>query len=99
MDQVTAILNKIKWSLDQEFSLYLHFTISFSIQWQGITPKSCLFRLYGPTLMDSTLCVHVRVCVRVCVCVYVFLSHVQLYVTLWAIACQALSMEFSSQEC
>ena len=49
--------------------------------------------------MDSTLCVHVRVCVHVCVCVYVFLSHVQLYVTLWAIACQALSMEFSSQEC
>ena len=63
LDHVTAILNTIKRSLEQECSLYLHFTISFSIQWQGITPKSCLFRLYRPTLMDLTLCVHVCVCV------------------------------------
>ena len=35
----------------------------------------------------------------ICVCVLSCFSHVQLFVTLWTIACQApLSMEFSRQE-
>ena len=35
----------------------------------------------------------------ICVCVLTCFSHVQLFVTLWTIACQApLSMEFSRQE-
>ena len=37
-------------------------------------------------------------CVCVCVCACT-LSHVQLFVTLWTVACQAaLSMEFSRQK-
>ena len=41
-----------------------------------------------------------RVCVCVCVCVCVQLfSHVQLFATLWTVACQSLlSMGFSKQE-
>ena len=39
------------------------------------------------------------VCVCVCVCVLTHFSHVQLFVTLWTVACQApLSMGVSRQE-
>ena len=42
---------------------------------------------------------HVCVCVCVCVCMLSHLSCVQLFVTLWTVACQApLSMGFSRQE-
>ena len=52
--------------------------------------------LAGIVLMGINLNTYLhRVCVRVCVS----LSHVQLFVSLWTIACQApLSMEFSRQE-
>ena len=40
-----------------------------------------------------------RVCVCVCVCVFSHFSHVQLFVTLWTVACQPpLSMGFSRWE-
>ena len=47
---------------------------------------------------DSYICSLQTVCVCVCVCVCVFsrFSHVQLFVTLWTVACQPpLSMGFS----
>ena len=43
--------------------------------------------------------IHTRVCVCVCYAVLSSFSHMQLFVTLWTVACQApLSMEFSRQE-
>ena len=45
--------------------------------------------------MEASFCV----CVCVCVCTLRPISHVQLFATLWTVACQApLLMEFSRQE-
>ena len=48
---------------------------------------------------DSYICSLQTVCVCVCMCVFSRFSHVQLFVTLWTVACQPpLSMGFSRWE-
>ena len=69
---------------------------------RSITLKHCELLYCTPVNLIISYENYVCACVCVCVCVCVpmrALSHVQLFVTPWTVACQApLSMEFSRQE-
>ena len=67
-------------------------SLPFSLKIKGYCPKEIIEMKYKAIPMKMPLCVWV--CVSVCT-----LSHVQLFATLWTVACQApLSMEFPRQE-
>ena len=66
-------------------------SLPFSLKIKGYCPKEIIEMKYKAIPMKMPLCVWV--CVSVCT-----LSHVQLFATLWTVACQApLSMAFSRQ--
>ena len=78
--------------------------ISFRMDWldlfavQGAL-KSLLQHHSGIVHFSKVSCICVCVCVCVCACVCCHFSRLQLFATLWTIACQApLPMGFSKQE-
>ena len=52
---LTTTHNTIRWSLEQEFRLYFLFTILFSFQGKGITPRLCPFSTYPLELSRTYL--------------------------------------------
>ena len=80
--------------------LYLKWITNKNLLYSTWNSAQCYMAAWmGGEFGRERMCMCVCVCGCVCVCVPSHLSCVQLFVTLWTVACQAsLSMGFSRQE-